>query len=199
MEAFMVIGITGGTGCGKSTVSKILSEKLSAPIIDADKIAHSAWTVEEILTKLCEFLGDDILIDGKEVDRRKVSAIVFNDSSKLQKLNSIIHPYVMRKIESNIISLSSKYSYILMDVPLPNNDFIRLSDFVITVWSDLETRIDRLQKRSNFTRDAIMARIKKQMSQIEYEALADAVIYNNDTIEKLSEKINEVIRNITNC
>ena len=192
----MVIGITGGTGCGKSTVSKILSEKLSVPIIDADKIAHSAWTVDEILTELREFLGDDIFINGKDVDRRKVSAIVFNDSAKLQKLNSIIHPYVMNEIEKQVQSFSGICSYVILDVPLPNKQFFEISDYVVTVWASLGTRIERLKKRTGLTEEAILARINKQMSEEEYTEFANIVIYNDGMLEDLQDSVDELIKKI---
>lgn len=195
----MVIGVTGGIGCGKSTVAQILSNKLNAPILDADKISHEAFSSNEILLEMCNFLGNDILDENGNIDRQKVSNIVFLDKEKLSKLNSIIHPYVMKKIESRINLLSKRYPYVIMDVPLPNKDFIRLSNYIITVWSDLEIRINRLQKRSNFTRDAIMARIKKQMSQEEYEALANFVVYNNGNIEELIKEIDKVTKNIAFC
>jgi dephospho-CoA kinase len=188
----MVIGITGGIGCGKSTFSKMLSEALNAPILDADKISHEAFSSNEILIEMCNFLGNDILDENGNIDKTKVANIVFLDKDKLKKLNSIIHPYVMKKIRERINSLSKKYSYIIIDVPLPNDDFIKLSDHIITIWSDLETRIERLQKRSGFTREAIMARINKQMSQEEYEALANTVIYNNDNLQELESKLKEV-------
>lgn len=192
----MVIGVTGGIGCGKSTVSQIISNKLKAPIMDADKISHEAFSSKEILVEMCNFLGDDILDSSGNIDRKKVSNIVFLDKEKLSKLNSIIHPYVMNKIESRINLLSKRYPYIIMDVPLPNEDFIRLSDFVITVWADLDIRIDRLIKRSNFSREAILARIKKQMSQEEYEALANVVVYNNGNIDELVNKIDDVTKKL---
>jgi dephospho-CoA kinase len=188
----MVIGVTGGIGCGKSTVAQILSNKLNAPILDADKISREAFSSKEILLEMCNFLGNDILDQNGNIDRQKVSNIVFLDKEKLGKLNSIIHPYVMKKIESRINLLSKRYPYIIMDVPLPNADFIKLSDFVITVWSDLEIRIDRLQKRSNFSRDAIISRIQKQMSQEEYEALANKIIYNNGSLEELENNIKDI-------
>ncbi len=188
----MVIGITGGIGCGKSTASKLLSEMFNAPIIDADKISHEAFSSKEILIEMCNFLGDDILDENGNIDKTKVANIVFLDVNKLKQLNSIIHPYVMKKIRDSIKSLSKKHAYIIIDVPLPNDDFLNLSDFIITIWADLDIRISRLQKRSNFTEEAIMARIKKQMSQEEYESLANTVIYNNGDIEELQKNIQEI-------
>lgn len=188
----MVIGITGGMGCGKSTFSQLLSSALSAPIIDADKISHEAFSSKEILLEMCNFLGDDILDKNGNIDKTKVANIVFLDVQKLKQLNSIIHPYVMNKIRNRIKLLSKDYSFIIIDVPLPNDDFINLSDFIITIWSDLDIRIDRLKKRSNFSEESIMARIKKQMSQKEYESLADTVIYNNGNIKDLEKHIKEI-------
>ncbi|MBE5813375.1 MAG: dephospho-CoA kinase [Clostridiales bacterium] len=188
----MVIGITGGIGCGKSTFSKMLSETLNAPILDADKISHEAFSSNEILIEMCNFLGDDILDENGNIDKTKVANIVFLDVDKLKKLNSIIHPYVMKKINDKIKSLSKEYPYIIIDVPLPNDDFVRLSDFIITIWANLDIRIERLKKRSNFTEEAIMTRIKKQMSQDEYEALANTIIYNNGSIEDLQNSIKEI-------
>lgn len=192
----MVIGVTGGMGCGKSTVSNILSQMLNAPILDADKISHEAFSSGEILTKMCEFLGNDILDSNGNIDKTKVANIVFLDIAKLKKLNLLIHPFVMNTIRNRINELSNNYKYIIIDVPLPNDDFINLSDFVITVWADLEIRIDRLIKRSGFSRDAILARIKKQMPQEEYESLANKVIYNNGDLEELMNNLDEVLKKI---
>lgn len=189
----MVIGITGGMGCGKSTISKLLSNKLTAPILDADKISHEAFSSSEILTEMCNFLGSDILDENGKIDKTKVANIVFLDINKLKKLNLLIHPFVMNKIHEQIKILSKEYKYIIIDVPLPNNDFIELSDFIITVWADLELRIERLKKRSGFSREAIMSRIKKQMPQEEYEALADKIIYNNGDMKELENKLDEII------
>jgi dephospho-CoA kinase len=195
----MVIGITGGIGCGKSTFSMLLSEALSAPILDADKISHEAFSSKEILIEMCNFLGDDILDTDGNIDKIKVANIVFLDVNKLKQLNSIIHPYVMKKISDRITSLSKKHPYIIIDVPLPNNDFMKLSDYIITIWSDLDKRIERLQKRSNFTKEAIIARIEKQMSQKEYESLANTVIYNNGSIDELKNELREVKLKLINC
>ena len=78
----MVIGITGGIGCGKSTFSKLLSKTLNAPIIDADKISHEAFSSSEILLEMCNFLGNDILDENGYIDKAKVANIVFLDVEK---------------------------------------------------------------------------------------------------------------------
>lgn len=192
----MVIGVTGGMGCGKSTVSKFLADKLNAPILDADIIAHSAFSCEEIVNEMCVFLGNNIIDKTGDVDKKKVSEIVFSDADKLEKLNGLIHPFVMNSIHEQVDVLSKTNEFIIIDIPLPNDDFVELSDFIITVWADLEVRIERILRRSHLTRDEVLARIKKQMSQEEYETLANIVVYNDGNIEDLIDKINDIVEKI---
>ncbi len=189
----MVIGVTGGIGCGKSTFSSILSQKLSAPILDADKIAREAMNSKEIVTKLCTFFSKDIFDEAGNIDRKKVAKIAFTDQARLKKLNSIIHPYVMKEIEEQINKLLFQNDFIIVDVPLPNDDFKRLCDTIITVWADLNLRIKRISDRSNLSYEEIIKRIKKQMPQEDYEALANYVIYNNSSIDELDKKADEIL------
>jgi len=189
----MIIGVTGGIGCGKSTLSSILSKKLNAPILDADKISREAMNSKEILTKMCTFFSNDIFDKNGNIDRKQVALMAFSDENKLKKLNDIIHPFVMNQIKEQIKVLENDNPYIILDVPIPVNDFKILCDYIITVWSDLDLRIKRIASRSNMTNEEILARIKKQMSQKEYETLANTVIYNNDSIEILEDKILKLI------
>ena len=133
----MIIGVTGGIGCGKTTVSFILASKLNAPVLDADKISREAMNSEEILTKMCHFFSNDIFDNNGNIDRKKVALIAFSDADKLKKLNSIIHPYVMKQIRAQINKLENDNPFIILDVPIPIADFKMLCDYIITVWSDL--------------------------------------------------------------
>jgi len=189
----MIIGVTGGMGCGKSTFSSILSKKLNAPVLDADKISREAMNSTEIVTKICTFFSNDILDSNGNIDRKKVALLAFTDQNKLKKLNDIIHPYVMKKIREQINKLKADNKYIILDVPLPIPDFKMICDYIITVWADLDIRIKRIAARSNMTNDEILARIKKQMPQKDYETLANIVVYNNDSIESLEEKANKLV------
>lgn len=192
----MIIGVTGGMGCGKTTFSNILASKLNAPILDADKISREAMSSKEIVTKICTFFSDDIIDKTGKVDRKKVALMAFTDQNKLKKLNDIIHPFVMKQIRDQIKELEENNPYIILDVPLPIKDFRLLCDYIITVWSDLDIRIKRIASRSDMTDDEILARIKKQMSQKEYETLANTVIYNNDSIEILEKKALNLIESL---
>lgn len=191
-----VIGITGGIGSGKSTVSRILSEKLNAPILDADKIAKEAVNSPEIILKIKKFFGESIFDNPQIINREKLSDIVFSNENKLLELNKIIHPYVIEEIEKKVNELKQDNEYIILDVPLPNESFINLSDKIIVVVANEETRIKRVMTRSNLSEDSVKKRIEKQMPVENYIKLADFIIKNNSSMEDLVEKINEICEKI---
>ena len=184
-----VIGITGGIGSGKSTVSALLSEILSAPILDADKISKSALKDETIIAKIKNFFGTSIFDSNGLLSREQLSKLVFCSEKKLIELNNIIHPFVMQKIADAIKELSAEHKYILLDVPLPNSEFINLSDIILVVVANDETRIKRASKRLNISEEDVKKRMEKQMPISNYIKLADHIIKNNGTIEELKNSL----------
>lgn len=113
-----IIGITGGIGSGKSTVSRILSET-GAKIVDADVIAKEVVRKGgKALDELMNFFGNGILNEFGELDRKKLSGIVFNSPEKLEVLNKITHKYVVEKIIENInIERHKNTDTVVIDVP----------------------------------------------------------------------------------
>lgn len=194
------IGLTGGTGSGKSLVSEIL-KKNNAFIIDADKIAH------EIILKgrpaydeILEYFGRNILdIDGNII-RKKLGEIVFSDKKKLQYLNLCTHKYICKEIEENISLIKMgaiKYSCIVIDAPLLiEGNLIPLCDEVWIVFADEERRISRIMNRDNISKEQASARIASQMSWNDYEKYADEIINNNYNIEYVNEQVNKLLNRI---
>lgn len=188
----IVLGITGGIGSGKSTVSKILAELLNAPILDADKIAKQALTDSEIIDKIKSFFGNSIFDNKNSLNKEQLSKLVFSDTKKLLELNNIIHPFVMKKIAESIKEFSKKYNYILLDVPLPNSEFINLSDKILVIVANDETRIKRAMNRLKVSEEEIRKRISKQMPIENYIKLADYIVKNNGTVEELKNNLSEL-------
>ena len=178
-----IIGLTGGTGCGKTTVCSIL-KKYNAYIIDADKIAHSVIKKgKDAYIQIVDYFGNDILNDDKEIDRKKLGKIVFSDKEKLDYLTKTTHKYIVKEIEQliNTKKEEQKYNYIVIDAPLLiEANLHKIVDTVLIVYANLETRIQRLKARDNIEEEAVINRINSQTSFEENKKYADFVIFNDE-------------------
>ena len=187
-----IIGVTGGIGSGKSTVSRTLRD-LGAAVIDADVLAKNiTGTGGRAFNELVEYFGKDILDDDGELDRSKLASIAFGDKVKLHALNSITHKYIADKIHETVKALSDsdKWGIIVIDAPLPiEKGFMDLADEVWVVTAKRETRIKRVMDRSGFTYEAVSERIDSQLRDEEYLRIADEVVENNGTVEELEQAV----------
>lgn len=187
-----IIGVTGGIGSGKSTVATIL-KNLGAFVIDADKIAKTVTIKgQPALDELVEFFGKGILKEDGELDRAKLSVIVFSDKNKLKKLNEITHKHVITKIIQELNRLKEELKknnndgIIVLDVPIPvKHGFLDIVEEVWVVISDKETRIKRVMKRNNISYSQVLRRIEAQKNEDEYLQIASKVIDNSGTLEEL--------------
>ena len=187
----VVLGVTGGIGSGKSTVSRIL-EEFGAVVIDADKISREVvMPGEKALEELSEVFGRDILDARGQLERKKLANIVFNDNEKLQKLNGILHKYVAERINDNVKEQQIKRAKIIViDAPIPiKNGFLDLCHRVWTITANRELRIRRIMERSGMSRDEAVSRINSQLDEQEYIKIADTVIYNNYDYSHLKEDV----------
>ena len=186
-----VIGLIGGIGSGKSSVSAIL-HSLGVEIIDADKVGHEAYTPNsEGWKKVISVFGQDIVGPENEIDRKKLGGIVFSDPSEMEKLNKLIHPIIHNLVEEKIKLLSHQgvKVVVLEAAILIEANWQDLTDEIWLAKSNQEVVIERVQLRNNFTREEIIKRIQSQMSNDEREKHSDIVIDNNGTIEQLEEKV----------
>lgn len=181
-----IIGITGGTGAGKSALSAEL-KRLGATVIDADLISrgvskNGGAAFEEIVMSF----GTDILDKSGEIDRKKLGKIVFENPQKLELLESITHKHIFERMQQEIDLCKSDIA--VLDVPLLFQcDFPIKCDLTVAVIADEETRIKRIMNRDGITKDAAVARIKNQLSNDEYKALADVCFENNGTAKEIKK------------
>lgn len=179
----IIIGLTGGTGCGKTTVCSIL-KRHNSYIIDADKIAHSVIQKgEEAYNDIIDYFGNDILKQDKQIDRKKLGKIVFSDKKKLDFLTKTTHKYIIKEINVliNTKKEENKYNYIVIDAPLLiEANLHKIVDVVWIVYANLETRLQRLKLRDNIEEDAIINRINSQTSFEENKKYADFIIFNDE-------------------
>ncbi len=187
-----IIGITGGIGSGKSSVSAILSS-LGARVVDADLLAREA--VEKgkgALLEIAGAFGPEILDNEGTLDRKKLAELVFGDKDRLRDLNRIVHKAVTEKITGIVTEAVNRGEggILVLDVPIPvEHGFIDVADEIWVVAADLETRIKRVMARSGMSYHEVMGRINSQMSDEEYMKIADKAVYNNGSIEDLREKV----------
>jgi len=196
MKTTYVIGITGGIAGGKTAVSDMLAKK-GEQIIDADIISRE---VIEPGTKGEKLLKEAFpeAFDGGSLDRGRLREIVFADEKKLQKLDEITHPLIREEIEKRIAETDREQVYLV--VPLMfESGFDALCDYIVTVVSDEDKRIKRLKARNNSITDELAEKIvHSQVSECERVTRADGVIVNNDSRERLEERVNEFYEEIKN-
>lgn len=188
------IGVTGGIGSGKSTVCEIFHAK-NIPVFYADVVASNILSKNiEVIDKVIEAFGNKILSGTKnQLDRQKLSEIVFQEPEKLEILNSIIHPKVFQEFRTWKKEQSSKPKYCLAEAALLfESGMDEFVDYILAVTADDEVRIKRTMERASLPlkRNDIISRMKFQMSSEEIKELSDFEIENNTTIETLSEKVN---------
>lgn len=192
------IGLTGGVGSGKSTVSSYMHE-LGIPVIDGDKLAREAVIPGSLaMNRLREVFGPHIFLPDGSLDRLKVGEIVFNDEEKRQKLNGIIHPYIWYRTREELIRAQGNgFPVVVLDMPLLLEISWQLR--VEEVWLvevPLEVQISRVISRDGFTREQVMERIRKQMPTTNKMNYADVIIDNSRSVEDTRRQVREALKHV---
>lgn len=171
-----LVGLTGGIGCGKTTVLEAFRH-LGVPCYIADQEAGKFYEEVSFLNEIRILFGDKVFRGDGSVDKSKIAQIVFNDNNKLQELNRLVHPRVI----NNFMQWSKKQDapYVMMESAIIYEyDLQKYLDVVITVYLEKEERMRRLELRDKVRRDILEARMRNQMSAEEKMDRADYVILN---------------------
>ena len=193
------VGLTGGIGTGKSSVSSLFND-WGAYIFDADLVAkeilnHDNTAQGEIIAEF----GTDILNKEGSIEKNKLARIAFQDENHQLRLNSIIHPYVFKKIDSNFDKILDKGTHDIFCVDaalIYESGADTHMDYVVVVTSHLRLRTERVMERGNLTRDEFLRRLELQWPDEDKVHMADYVIHNNGTKEDLiveSKKVYDLI------
>ena len=187
-----VIGLTGSIASGKSTVSKKLKD-LGYKVIDCDAINHEILVKDEVgYLLVVENFGTDILDENLEIDRKKLSSLIFNDSVLKEKLNQILHPVIKNRVIEEIEKIDE--GMVFLDCPLLfETDFHKLCEINIVVYVNFDTQIHRLMQRDNITFPEALKKIYAQMSLDEKLGLADLVIDNCHSLGDLDWQIKQLL------
>ena len=189
------IGLTGGIGSGKSTVSFMLKEA-GFNIIDADIIARDVLVkYPEILERVRVEFGSGFFDWRGDFRRKEFGNHIFRFPKQRKKYEEIILPYIKREIYENIDKLEKKNAdFVIVDAPtLIENDLHKDMDYVILVWVDKNTQIQRVRSRDTLSRDEAINRINSQMPLDRKKDFSNIIIENNDTLAKTKEQVDLLI------
>lgn len=194
-----VLGVTGGIGSGKSTVSGYFRDK-GVQVLDADEISKQITDVGGVaLPEIAELLGSRAINSKGALNRSYVASLVFSEKNKLDKLSAIIHRYVLSTIGEEIAKAAEKkVKLIVLDVPIPvRHGFVDVCNQVWVVSASDPVRLERLEGRG-MDRDDAKKRMAMQMTREEYEELADVVLVNDGTLEELYAQIDQAVKSELN-
>jgi dephospho-CoA kinase len=194
-----IIGLTGGTGSGKSTVAGI-ARQLGAKVIDADIVAREVVKKgQTALEEIVWYFGTEVLLESGELDRKKLGRIVFADKEKLRLLNQITHKYIIHNIkeEIKIEMRKNTYNIIIIDAAiLIESGLYEICDAVWVVVANKEERIRRIMERDQLSLTEAQNRINSQMAESEMKKYASAVINNDNDIESVRFQVTQLINQI---
>ena len=171
------VGITGGMGCGKSTVVREF-ERLGVPCFVADSVAAAYYDDPSFLHELRAVVGDDVFRADGSADKQAIAAKVFADHAMLQRLNALIHPRVLADFDRFCARRDGEPYVLFESAILYDYGFDRLMDSVVCVYLDLPERLRRLRERDRVGDERLLARIANQLPAEETMMRADYVVLN---------------------
>lgn len=200
MKRGLIVGLTGGIACGKTTVAGML-RRLGAHVIDADSIGHELLKKESpVYDKLVEEFGEEVLDEEGNVSREKLGRIVFSDPERRRRLNKIVHPVIVERALRLARGLAEEDPEGVVVIEAPLLFEVGMDgevDVTVAVVADEELQVERqLERWRRMGREAdrseAIARMRAQMPASEKARRADFVIENNGTVRELWEKVLEV-------
>ncbi len=189
-----IIGLTGGIGSGKSTVSRFLAE-LGAVILNADEVGHEAFKPDtEIWRKVVAAFGRQIVTPDGNIDRKKLGNIVFGNPESLSRLNQIMHPRMYDMVKAQLEEYRRQGTrVIVLEAPLLlEADWTPLVDEVWVTTAPEATVLKRLEERTGLSQAESLTRIRSQLSSAERVRQADVVINTDCDLDELKSKVTEL-------
>ena len=188
----ILLGLTGGIGSGKSTVSALLAAR-GAIIIDADAIARELQAPgTPLVIALKDRFGDSIVDENVALIRPALATIVFADPEALKDLNKIVHPAIAKEMDLRLQEQRDTNNVVVLDIPLLAENPRKGLSGVVVVDIPTELAVERLVEFRSMTNEDASARIAQQASREDRVAIADKVIDNSGDMESLSDQVEDV-------
>lgn len=185
------VGLTGGIGCGKTTVSDLFAQ-YEVPIIDADVIAHQVVEIgQPALQQIQQTFGSNSLNTDGSLNRAYIRDLVFSSPAQKQQLEAIVHPLVRQSIIAQLATLDAPYC--IISIPLlfetHNSDYI---DSILVIDCPVATQIKRVMQRDKLTLERVQSIIASQVAREFRIAHADNVIDNSDNNSTLAQQVEKL-------
>ena len=190
----MIIGITGNSGSGKTSISKLLKKELEADIINADEVVKEMSMPGEVYyNEIVKVFGEDVLVENGQINKPKLSDIIFESSEKRDTLNSLTFKYIVEEIKTR--ANLSKCEIVIIDAPLLiESKLNEICDIIISVIAEEDIKLKRICERDNIDERIALNRINAQPKNEFYIKNSNLVIINNNSnIEKQVKGIKELI------
>ncbi|EDY84851.1 dephospho-CoA kinase [Verrucomicrobiia bacterium DG1235] len=186
------IGLTGGIGCGKSTVAKLFRER-GFSTMDTDAVVHALLSDDaDTIAAVVGLFGESVRLAAGGIDRAAVGKLVFEDGEQLAKLEAILHPRVRAAWES---ATADGEDWVIEIPLLFEKNLQKNVDLTICVFSDPQSQVERLEQKG-MIRTQALARMKRQMPLSEKAELADIVLLNDGSLEFLTKQVDRLISKI---
>lgn len=199
MTPLYIVGLTGGIGCGKSTVGAMLAE-FGAVVIDTDRVAREVVAPgSETLREIVQFFGDGVLQPDGSLDRKKLGALVFADEAKRKMLNQITHPAIKRAVQKKLAQIEQGDPEAVVVIEAPLLIEASMTEMVDEVWLvtvDPETQVRRVMERDGLSRETAMQRIRSQLPSAVQAAYCDVVISTGQSLNEVRREIEKQWRRL---
>ena len=185
-----IIGLTGGIGCGKTSASKLFAN-LGIDIIDTDEIARELTQSEgSVIFAIRKVFGDTYVTADGALDRNKMRQLVFSDNASRQKLENILHPFILTEAARRAKFTSSPYAIMVIPLLFETNDYDRIIQRSLVIDCDEKSQITRTMKRSKLNEQEVRSIMATQISRQKRLKKTDDVIVNNNDLAYLQKQVN---------
>lgn len=184
----LVVGLTGGIGCGKSVVAGIFEQDFNVPVIDADVIARQLTETEEVLEQLHETFGDAYFDSRRTLLRDRLRQAVFADADLRRTLEGLLHPLVYREIRGQLLQLDAVYCILVVPLLL-ETEGTGLTDRILVIDCTVEQQVERVMARDHCSRAHVDAIISAQLDRDTRLKQADDILDNCSSLKSLRKKV----------